>query len=116
VASVLVWKGSVYSRQHGSDSTIFQQQLSSEDCHLMKVNFCFSHVLEVEYLKYLYEISKVDCSYILFRTGVQVSHFTVSSDINYKKLTVKFANLSFHCAFISNRSCAANIIRKQVNK
>lgn len=76
----------------------------------MKVNFCFSHVLEVSYLKYLYEISKVDRSYILFRTGVHVSHFKVSSDINYKKLTVKFATLSFHYAFISNRSCVANII------
>jgi hypothetical protein len=75
----------------------------------MKENFCFSHVLKVGYLKYLYEISKVDCSYVLFRTEVHVSHFTVSSDINLKKLTVKFTILSFHCVFVCNRSCVANI-------
>jgi hypothetical protein len=80
----------------------------------MKVNFSFSHVLELGYLKYLYEISKVGSSYILFSTGahVHVSHFTMSSDINYKKLTVKFAIVSFHCVFtrISNTSCVANIV------
>ena len=30
--------------------------------------------------------------------------------MNYKKLTVKFAILYFHCVFITNRSCAAIII------
>jgi len=43
----------------------------------MKVIFSFSHVLEVGYLKYLYEISKVDSSYTAFSNGVHVSHFTV---------------------------------------
>jgi len=76
----------------------------------MKANFCYSHVLAVGYLKYLYEISKVDSSYILFRTGVHVSHFPVSCDINYKMLTAKFVILSFHCVFITNRSCVANTI------
>jgi hypothetical protein len=78
----------------------------------MKVNFSFSHVLELGYLKYLYEISKVGSSCILFSIAVHISHFTMSSDINYKKLKVKFAILSFHCVFtrISDRSCVANII------
>jgi len=76
----------------------------------MKVSFCYSHVLAIGYWKYLYEISKVDSSYVVFRTGAHVSHFPVSCDINYKMLTVKFAILSFHRVFITNRSCVANII------
>ena len=76
----------------------------------MKANFCYFHVLEVGYLNYLYEISKADSSYIVFRTGVHVSHFPMSCDINYKMLTVKCAIPSFHCIFITNRSCVANII------